>query len=112
MTETLSTPARPDPAQLDPSVRPGDHGRFGPYGGQYVPETLMPALAELEKAASEAWKDHSFTTQLDRLLRTYVGRQTPLYEAERLSAYYRRAEGGPRIWLKRESALNLTIVTC
>ncbi len=85
-----------------PSVRPEAHGRFGRYGGQYVPETLMPALAELEKAAAEAWKDPAFTTELNRLLKSYVGRATPLYEAERLTAHYRRSDGGPRIWLKRE----------
>ena len=85
-----------------PSVRPEAHGRFGRYGGQYVPETLMPALAELEQAAAEAWKDPAFTTELNRLLKSYVGRATPLYEAERLTAHYRRSDGGPRIWLKRE----------
>ncbi|MEC7381775.1 MAG: tryptophan synthase subunit beta, partial [Cyanobacteriota bacterium] len=77
-------------------------GRFGRYGGQYVPETLMPALAELEQAAALAWKDPAFTAELDRLLRSYVGRATPLYEAERLTAHYCRSDGGPRIWLKRE----------
>jgi tryptophan synthase beta chain len=62
----------------------------------------MPALAELEQAAAEAWKDPAFTTELNRLLKSYVGRATPLYEAERLTAHYRRSDGGPRIWLKRE----------
>ena len=62
----------------------------------------MPALAELEKAAAEAWKDPAFTNELNRLLKSYVGRATPLYEAERLTAHYRRSDGGPRIWLKRE----------
>ncbi|NBY60021.1 MAG: tryptophan synthase subunit beta [Synechococcaceae bacterium LLD_019] len=89
-------------AQLDRSVRPDALGRFGRFGGQYVPETLMPALAELEQAAAEAWADPAFTNRLNHLLKTYVGRPTPLYEAERLSAHYRRPEGGPRIWLKRE----------
>ena len=102
MTSTLPTASTPDPASLKPSVRPEAHGRFGRYGGQYVPETLMPALAELEKAAAEAWKDPAFTTELNRLLKSYVGRATPLYEAERLTAHYRRSDGGPRIWLKRE----------
>ncbi|MDG1059771.1 MAG: tryptophan synthase subunit beta [Synechococcus sp. cluster3_bin.96] len=102
MTSTLPTASTPDPASLMPSVRPEAHGRFGRYGGQYVPETLMPALAELEKAAAEAWKDPAFTTELNRLLKSYVGRATPLYEAERLTAHYRRSDGGPRIWLKRE----------
>ena len=95
-TELLSA------AQLDRSVRPDALGRFGRFGGQYVPETLMPALAELERAAAEAWADTAFTNRLNHLLKTYVGRATPLYEAERLSAHYRRPEGGPRIWLKRE----------
>ena len=102
MTSTLPTASTPDPASLKPSVRPEAHGRFGRYGGQYVPETLMPALAELEQAAAEAWKDSAFTTELNRLLKSYVGRATPLYEAERLTAHYRRSDGGPRIWLKRE----------
>ena len=102
MTSTLPTANTPDPASLTPSVRPEAHGRFGRYGGQYVPETLMPALAELEQAAADAWKDAAFTTELNRLLKSYVGRATPLYEAERLTAHYNRADGGPRIWLKRE----------
>ena len=62
----------------------------------------MPALAELEQAAAQAWNDPAFTAELNRLLKNYVGRATPLYEAERLTAHYRRADGGPRIWLKRE----------
>ena len=94
--------AGPDPAALQPAARPDALGRFGPFGGQYVPETLMPALAELEREAAEAWADPAFTDRLNHLLRTYVGRPTPLYEAERLSEHYRRADGGPRIWLKRE----------
>ena len=102
MTSTLPTASTPDPASLKPSVRPEAQGRFGRYGGQYVPETLMPALAELEQAAAEAWKDSAFKAELNRLLKSYVGRATPLYEAERLTAHYRRSDGGPRIWLKRE----------
>ncbi len=84
------------------SSRPNKLGRFGRFGGQYVPETLMPALAELEQAAKEAWSDQSFTSELNRLLHSYVGRSTPLYEAERLTSHYSRVDGGPRIWLKRE----------
>ena len=97
MTSTL-----PSSADLQVSARPDDLGRFGRFGGQYVPDTLMPALAELEEAAAKAWKDPAFTGRLNELLRTYVGRPSPLYEAERLSEHYRRPEGGPRIWLKRE----------
>src|SRR5205823_2387277 len=71
--------------------------RFGPYGGQYVPETLMPALAELEQAWLAAREDPAFLATLELLLRDYVGRPSPLYEASRLSA----AAGHP-IYLKRE----------
>ncbi|MFO0017381.1 MAG: tryptophan synthase subunit beta [Synechococcaceae cyanobacterium] len=94
--------AGPDPASLAPAARPDALGRFGPFGGPYVPETLMPAVAELEAAAAAAWADASFTSRLQQLLHDYVGRPSPLYEAERLSDHYRRPEGGPRIWLKRE----------
>jgi tryptophan synthase beta chain len=71
--------------------------RFGPYGGQYVPETLMPALAELEEAWVAARDDGRFRAELESLLQDYVGRPTPLYEARRLS----KAAGHP-ILLKRE----------
>jgi tryptophan synthase beta chain len=71
--------------------------RFGPYGGQYVPETLMPALAELELAWIQARDDPGFRAELDGLLSDYVGRPSPLYLASRLSA----AAGHP-IYLKRE----------
>jgi len=71
--------------------------RFGPYGGQYVPETLMPALAELETAWIAARDDSQFRSELDLLLRDYVGRPSPLYFATRLS----EAAGHP-IYLKRE----------
>jgi len=99
---TSTLPSQPAAADLAVSMRPSAQGRFGRYGGQYVPETLMPALAELEQAAAQAWQDPAFTAELNRLLKTYVGRATPLYEAERLTDHYRRADGGPRIWLKRE----------
>ena len=59
--------------------------RFGPYGGRYVPETLIPALDELEREWSAARADPAFVAQLDGLLRDYVGRPTPLYHAQRLS---------------------------
>ncbi len=100
MKSTLS--AQSINGDLAITARPSALGRFGKFGGQYVPETLMPALAELEQAAEDAWKDKSFTDELNQLLRSYVGRETPLYEAKRLSEHYRRKEGGPRIWLKRE----------
>jgi tryptophan synthase beta chain len=72
-------------------------GRFGIYGGQYVPETLMSPLAELEAAWNEAKVDQSFTAELERHRKTFIGRPTPLYFAERLSAHHRN-----RIHLKRE----------
>ncbi len=81
---------------------PSKEGRFGKYGGQYVPETLMPALFELEKAASDAWKDKQFINELNHLLKTYVGRETPLYEAKRLTDHYQTKNSKIRIWLKRE----------
>ena len=71
--------------------------RYGPYGGQYVPETLMPALAELEQAWIEAWAAADFRTQLALLSRDFIGRPTPLYEARRLSD-----RAGHPIYLKRE----------
>jgi len=73
-------------------------GRFGVFGGQYVPETLMPAVIELEAAFDEAWNDTAFRDELDRLLRTYVGRPTPLTDARRLA----EAVGLRRVLLKRE----------
>jgi len=90
-------------SDLSPLTRPNAVGRFGKYGGQYVPETLIPALIELEQAAKEAWKDSSFNSELNHLLITYVGRSTPLYEAIRLTEHYRKNTlKGPRVWLKRE----------
>jgi tryptophan synthase beta chain len=81
--------------------RPDARGRFGDYGGRFAPETLMPALAELEAAFEAAWADPAFRDRLDGLLRDYVGRPTPLYPAEHLSE-----ELGMRILLKREDLLH------
>jgi len=88
--------------KYDSFDRPTKSGRYGKYGGQYVPETLMPALFELEKASKEAWADKKFTNELDHLLKTYVGRETPLYEASRLTKHYQKQNIRNRIWLKRE----------
>jgi len=88
--------------KYDSFDRPSKSGRYGKYGGQYVPETLMPALFELEKAAKEAWADKKFTYELNHLLKTYVGRETPLYEASRLTKHYQKQNIINRIWLKRE----------
>ena len=83
--------------QTAPSV-PDARGRFGRFGGRYVPETLVPALEELEAAYHAAMADPSFKAELDELLRDFVGRATPLTEAPRLTAH----AGGARIVLKRE----------
>lgn len=77
---------------------PDIKGHYGPYGGKYVPETLMPALEELEKAYSIAKKDKGFQEELGYYLHHYAGRPTPLYFAKRLTDYF----GGARIYLKRE----------
>jgi len=77
-------------------------GRFGVYGGRYVPETLMAALLELDAAYEAAQKDEAFHTELDGLLKDYVGRPTPLYFAKRLT----ETLGGAKIYLKREDLLH------
>jgi tryptophan synthase beta chain len=78
----------------DPDAR----GYFGEFGGRYVPETLVEPVEALERAYLAARDDQAFCAELDRLLKHYVGRPTPIYEARRLSA----AAGGARIFLKRE----------
>lgn len=77
---------------------PNERGKFGPYGGQFVPETLMPALEELIQVYQEARNDPAFTAELNHLLTTYVGRPSPLTHAKRLSQQL----GGAQIYLKRE----------
>jgi tryptophan synthase beta chain len=77
-------------------------GRFGAYGGRYVPETLMAALEELERAYEKAKRDRSFQKRLDQLLKTYAGRPTPLFFARRFTGKF----GGAKIYLKREDLLH------
>jgi tryptophan synthase beta chain len=84
--------------QVAPPALPDERGRFGPYGGQYVPETLMAALGELEREYAVSQADASFRDELRALLRDYVGRPTPLYFARHLSERL----GGVKIYLKRE----------
>jgi tryptophan synthase beta chain len=85
------------------SQQPDLRGRFGQFGGKYVPETLMSALSELEEAFQKYRQDPDFQSELQELLRNYVGRATPLYFAERLTAHYAKPDGtGPKIYLKRE----------
>jgi tryptophan synthase beta chain len=88
MADTLAAPTAAPAATTD---------RFGPFGGRYVPETLIPALDELEAAFDGAMADAAFRRELDDLLRTYVGRPSPLSAAPRLSAMV-----GAPVWMKRE----------
>ena len=83
--------------------QPDALGRFGKFGGKYVPETLMPALAELEQCFRQYCNDPDYQKELQGLQRDYVGRPSPLYFAERLTAHYAKPDGtGVQIYLKRE----------
>ncbi|OGI17257.1 MAG: tryptophan synthase subunit beta [Candidatus Melainabacteria bacterium RIFOXYA12_FULL_32_12] len=82
----------------EPYKLPDIKGRFGEFGGKYVPETLMSALTELETAFNQAWEDENFLNDLYSLMKNYSGRPTPLYLATRLTEYYGKA----KIYLKRE----------
>lgn len=84
------------------SEYPDERGRFGAYGGRYVPETLMGALKQLEEVYGNACRDERFWDELHGLLKSFVGRPTPLYAAERLTAHARSAGEAAMIWLKRE----------
>ncbi|MGD1931121.1 MAG: tryptophan synthase subunit beta [Leptolyngbyaceae cyanobacterium] len=102
MSPSVSTPNSAD-QPLAIAARPDPLGRFGQFGGKYVPETLMPALAEFEAAYYRYRDNPDFKAELSGLLKDYVGRATPLYFAERLTAHYARPDGsGPQIYLKRE----------
>lgn len=85
-------------SKLTTYTMPDEKGRYGKFGGRFVPELLMPALIELEEAYEKAIKDPSFVTELETYLKQYVGRETPLYHAAHLS----KKLGGPEIYLKRE----------
>ena len=87
-----------DSKKIDYSSVPDQYGHFGPYGGRFVSETLMDALEELEALYHRLWQDPAFQAEFDRDLAHYVGRPSPLYFAERLTAKV----GGAQIWLKRE----------
>jgi tryptophan synthase beta chain len=82
--------------------QPDQMGHWGPYGGRYVPETLMSPLIELTEAFEQSRQDETFQEQLESLLNHYAGRPTPLFEAKRLSNH----AGGARIFLKREDLLH------
>jgi tryptophan synthase beta chain len=99
------TPISPDSQETAnaSAQQPDALGRFGRFGGKYVPETLMPALSELEAAFQKYRAEPAFQQELQELLRDYVGRPSPLYFAERLTAHYAKPDGtGPQIYLKRE----------
>ena len=86
---------------------PDEHGHFGIYGGRFVAETLMPLILELEQAYAKAKADPAFKKEMDGYLTHYVGRPSPLYFAERLTAHCRQTAsglsgGGAKIYLKRE----------
>jgi len=85
-------------ARQDWAALPDDRGHFGPYGGKFIAETLMEPVEELQRAYARFKQDPDFQAEFDRDLAHYVGRPSPLYFAERLSA----ALGGARIYLKRE----------
>src|SRR5215469_1024232 len=91
-------PARTQAGRAAPQLP----GRFGEYGGRYVPETLMAALDDLEREYQKAKKDKKFQARLDELLKTYAGRPTPLFFARRLTDKL----GGAKIYLKREDLLH------
>ena len=96
----MATTAIPETLQYNENrVNPG---RFGAYGGRYVPETLMAALEELEHAYTEAKEDAAFQAELELLLKDFAGRPTPLYFAKRLT----ESLGGAKIYLKREDLLH------
>ena len=113
--QAIAVPESPVEQKEEKLVRPDAEGRYGRFGGKYVPETLIPALAELEAEYAKALKDPSFQVrgrtaasccgwtlqqfadlrsqaELDAILKDYVGRETPLYYAERLSEYHRRCD--------------------
>src|SRR5437016_13631286 len=89
---------------VNPSIKnwPDARGRFGEFGGRFVPETLMHPVEELERAYEGAHGDPKFQAELSRLLKDFAGRPTPLFEARRLTEHL----GGARIYLKREDLLH------
>ena len=102
----VTTTPLPRSSQSDANTatqQPDALGRFGKFGGKYVPETLMPALSELEESFGQYRNEPGFQEELQQLMRDYVGRPSPLYFAERLTSRYAKADGsGVQIYLKRE----------
>jgi tryptophan synthase beta chain len=98
MTQAKGSPASPGPAGWSQYNLPDAQGHFGQFGGRFVAETLMHALDELEAVYRERMGDEAFQAQFKEELRSYVGRPTPLYHAERLSTEL----GGAQVYMKRE----------
>ena len=100
MNKPLLRPPVVPPADGQNSLRnlPDDRGRFGPFGGRFVAETLMPLILQVEEAYEASRRDPSFQIELDALLKDYVGRPSPLWLAKRLTEHF----GGAKIYLKRE----------
>src|SRR6201995_4370005 len=90
----MTVPQQPNSFRTGPDER----GHFGLYGGRFVAETLMPLILELERAYAAAKTDPAFRREMDGYLKNYVGRPSPLYFAERLTAHF----GGAKVYLKRE----------
>src|SRR5256885_10990725 len=94
----MTAPVRGEPVRLDPpGPEPVGLGRYGEFGGRFVPETLVPALEDLEREFRAAWADEGFRAEYADLLTTYAGRPTPVAECRRLSERL-----GVRVLLKRE----------
>ncbi|NJN84149.1 MAG: tryptophan synthase subunit beta [Caldilineaceae bacterium] len=98
MATSTVNPSTPAATSVNYRAFPDESGHFGPYGGKFVPETLMPALDELEEVYLKARGDENFMAELTHLQRTFVGRPTPITRARRLSEHL----GGAQIYLKRE----------
>jgi tryptophan synthase beta chain len=98
----LSVPIDQSTMRSEPNTGPNARGRFGEFGGRYVPETLMHPVEELEQAYQLARTDPNFKAELDRLLKDFAGRPTPLFHAQRLTERL----GGAQVYLKREDLLH------
>ena len=95
---TMTSSSAPPISVSDLPAMPDAHGKFGPYGGRFVPETIVPALDDVTEAFEEFRDDPAFLGEYQHLLKTYVGRPTPVSHAQRLSQHL----GGAQIYLKRE----------
>ena len=102
----MSAPQQPNSFRIGPDER----GHFGIYGGRFVAETLMPLILDLEKAYADAKADPAFRREMDAHLKNYVGRPSPLYLAERLTALF-NARRPPALWAPRSTSSARTSIT-